>query len=183
MNPEPFSAVSGTAITIQLVVGLLFLLSTVAKIREPMQLFHTIGDFFDGRFGPLSYIVGSGLILSEVVVAISHLTGLYLSVVVPFTITLLTCFLTFVIVSIYRDLSIDCMCFGVGETVSWRTASRVVVLLAGEGTLYYISQFHLLIELPLLVLMSVFICSIAVITLFNWLLRLTDLVEFLRTSS
>lgn len=123
---------------VQIAVGLVFLRSALGKLRHPQWFLRGVEDYrvIPARLVPYA---GAFLIVAEVVIALSHLSGWFLVVIVPASIALLALLGAIVTITIRRGLAVSCLCFGAGEeqeVVSMRTTGRLGVLLCAELLLW-----------------------------------------------
>ncbi len=112
-------------LVVQLALGVVFLLSDTAKLRNPMTF----------AFGLL-------LMPGEVFLALSHLTGWLIVVGVPLAMVTLVSFAVAVGVNLLRRREVPCYCFGDGrETISGRSLTRLLMMTSGEVVLVTDSGF------------------------------------------
>ena len=120
-------------LVIQLALGLVFAVSSTAKLRAPKVLARAVADY---RIVPdsVDYPLGCALIAAEVLLAITHLTGCLLAIAIPLGFGMLTSFAVAVSVNLGRGRSLPCHCFGGNsqEQISLHTLTRVLLLTGAE---------------------------------------------------
>lgn len=116
----------------QLALGVVFLASTVGKLRRPASFIRGVADY-DLLPRPIALALGALLIPVEGFVALTHLGGFALATATPLAIGLLVIFAVAVTVSLRRERELPCFCFSSdgSELISGRTVARVLGLLAG----------------------------------------------------
>lgn len=120
---------------VQFAVGTVFLWSSLRKLQNTDYFMSSMAGYelLPSQLVPPSAIA---VICLELLIGLSHVTGVGLSVVLPLSITLLLGFVVAVTLTIKRGLTVPCACFGPSDqTVSMRSIARLIVLLAGEGML------------------------------------------------
>lgn len=121
---------------LQLTVGVVFLLSAMAKLRDPRGFLRGLAEYelFPRR---LSYGVGSVVMGIEALLAVSHLTGWKLNLAAPLGMCLLGCFALAVGANLWRGRIVHCYCFGRRgkEYISGATLARLIMLISVEGSL------------------------------------------------
>jgi Methylamine utilisation protein MauE len=124
-------------LVIQISLGLVFAISTVAKLLDPLA-------FVEGvkRYGIashlLSSIIGMLIIAVEGWLAITHLSGRTLTLGAPIALCLLGSFAVAVGINLVRGRQVPCHCFGrYGEILSFRTLARLALLGLGEVLLVF----------------------------------------------
>jgi Methylamine utilisation protein MauE len=117
----------------QLALGLVFLLSTLGKLRRPAAFLRGVAEY-EILPAPLAYIFGAVLIPVEAFLAAAHLTGRGLGGAVPLGIAVLLAFATAVAVNLRRNRDLLCHCFDSlgGERISARSLAQLGLLLAAE---------------------------------------------------
>jgi len=124
------SALSHFALAFQFGLGIVFFLSVLSKLRQPLTFVQNIiqYDILPAQF---AYIFGLLLILLEAFLAITFLTGRLSYLVLPLAMALLIIFLAAVGTNLWRGRKIACSCFGnPSEQISSRTVVRLLLLLA-----------------------------------------------------
>jgi hypothetical protein len=119
----------------RLSIGTVFLWSSLRKLQGTDYFISSIAGY---ELLPAQLVrPGAIAVISlELLIGLSHVTGLGLPVVLPFSIVLLLGFVTAVTLTIKRGLIVPCACFGPSDqNVSARSIARLAVLLAGEGML------------------------------------------------
>lgn len=121
--------------SLQLVLGMVFLVAAVAKLRSP-SLFVAVLSKYELFPAALSGVVARGLILVELLIAASLLSGIATAVAVPASGLLLLGFTIVVGSNVRRGRVIPCGCFGsASELVSPRTLARLVMLMGATAVI------------------------------------------------
>ncbi len=123
-------------------IGLVFAYAAYAKLRNvgafiaALRTYRIIG----ASFSPLA---GCLLIAGEMAIAASHLTFFALPYMVSATIALLSVFIGYSAVVVWRGERQRCLCFGADQQdhLDGRTIARTGVLLAGEVVLLGAASF------------------------------------------
>lgn len=120
----------------RLALGLVFLLSTLGKLRRPAAFLRGVAEY-EILPAPLAYVFGALLIPVEAFLAVAHLTGWGLRVAVPLGIAVLLTFATAVGINLGRNRDLLCHCFDSlgGERISARSLAQLGLLLAAEALL------------------------------------------------
>jgi hypothetical protein len=173
----------------QLALGLVFLLSSLSKLRHPAAFLRGVAEY-EVLPVPLAFAFGALLIPVEVFLAAAHLTGWGLGVAAPLGIAVLLAFTTAVAVNLRRNRDLLCHCFDSlsGERLSARSLAQLALLLAAEllvlggvaplapsHRLVYPQQLASLGDLALAALWASF-CLLAGL----WLLRADEVVQLFR---
>ena len=121
-------------LVLQLLLGLVFAISTLGKLRRPAAFIRGVEDY---EILPrvLAPIAGALLIPVEAFLAVSHLTGWALGAAAPLGLVTLGVFLTAVSVNLARRRDLLCHCFdsAYGERISMRSVVQLVLLLVAEA--------------------------------------------------
>lgn len=170
----------------QLAIGSVLLFSSLAKWRNPMGFAQGVADY-DVLPDRLAVIFGLLLVPLETAVAVSHLTGWWISAMVPLGLAMFGSFAVAVAINLKRGRSLPCYCFGDGnnETISTQTLTRLLLLLGGEGLLLLSLKrsgtaelvYHQLVtlrEFGFALFWTAFVVVVA-----TWVLGLPDLQELL----
>jgi Methylamine utilisation protein MauE len=175
-------------LVIQLVIGSVLLFSSLGKWRDPMGFAQGVANY-DVLPDRLAVIFGLLLVPLETVVAVSHLTGWWISATVFLGLAMFGSFAVAVAINLRRGRSLPCYCFGdrKNETISPQTLARLLLLIAGEGLLllslqtsgtanlvYY--QLATPQEFGFALFWTAFVVVVAM-----WVLGLPDLHELLRS--
>lgn len=117
----------------QLAVGLVFLLSGITKLADREAFSHGLNQY-DILPSRLVRPIGELIIVGELAIAASHLSGRLLTAVVPIAVGLLLAFLFVVARAVRKGHHVPCLCFGVGSTelVSTRSLVRLALLVLAE---------------------------------------------------
>ncbi len=117
---------------IQTAIGLVFLLSSVSKLREPRAFVQGVVAY---QVLPPQVAIGYGILLIplEGFVALSLLSDRWTSFGVSIGLLLLFSFFIAVIINVRRHRDLPCNCFGstADERVSVRSLARIGLLAAG----------------------------------------------------
>jgi hypothetical protein len=176
---------------VQLAIGIVFLLSAIAKARNPRTFAQGVMEY--GILPrSVAYFVGLVLLPLEALLAVSHLTGWQLDVVLPLGLLMLLSFGLAVGINLRRGRVLPCYCFGSGaregEMISARTLARLVLLFSAEALLL-IEGNRLTIRQPaayswqagglLKLSLALFWASFVLLTS-SWLLSSFDILNLLR---
>ncbi len=117
----------------QLALGLVFLASSLAKLRDPAAFARGVASYELLPQG-LARSAGYALIPLEALLACAHLTGLWLRPGALLGAAMLCVFALGVAINLRRGRGLPCFCFSArgGELLSARTLARLGLLLAGE---------------------------------------------------
>ena len=117
----------------RLALGLVFLLSTLGKLRRPVAFLRGVAEY-EILPAPLAYVFGAVLIPVEAFLAVAHLTGWELRIAVPLGIAVLLTFATAVGINLGRNRDLLCLCFDSlgGERISVRSLAQLGLLLGAE---------------------------------------------------
>src|SRR5437762_2482758 len=123
-------------LVVQLAIGWVLLFSSLGKWRDPMGFARGVEDY-DVLPDRPAFIFGLLLVPLETAVAVSHLTGWWISSAVYLGLAMFGSFAVAVAINLKRGRSLHCYCFGdsKGETLSGQTLARLLLLIAGEGVL------------------------------------------------
>ena len=114
---------------IRLALGFVFLLSSLAKWRDPRSFVTGVTDF---QVLPRPIALGYGAVLlpAETLVGVSLLTDRFVRIAAPISLLLLVSFLVAVTIAIRAHREVPCHCFGASRTdqVSHRSLARIALL-------------------------------------------------------
>jgi hypothetical protein len=120
----------------QLAMGAVFAVAATAKLARPVGFARGVVDY---RVIPdrLAFALGLFLIPLELFVAVTHLTGYWVTVGAPLSLVLLAGFIFAVAVNIKRGRGIACHCFGGedSEAISPQLLVRLGIMFLAEGAL------------------------------------------------
>lgn len=174
-------------LVIQLVIGTVLLFSSLGKWRDPMGFARGVSDY-DVLPDRLALVFGLFLVPLETAIALSHLTGWWISSAVLVGLTMFGSFVVAVAINLKRGRSLSCHCFGdTGETISGQTLARLFLLIAGEVLLLVSLQtsgnaglvYHQLATAREFGLALFWTALVVVVAM--WILGLPDLHELLRS--
>ena len=177
-------------LVIQLALGCVLLFSSLAKWRDPMDFAHGVEDY-DVLPDRLAFIFGLLIVPLETAIAVSHLTGRWISATALLGLAMFGSFAVAVAINLKRGRSLPCYCFGdsTGETISARTLTRLLLLIGGEGLLLLSLQtsgtanlVYYQLATPLAFGLALFWTAFVLVAAM-WLLGLADLFELLRSRS
>lgn len=179
------------AFALQLSLGFVFLLSTLPKLRRPMEFAQSVVEY---RILPakIASIVALALIPLEAFLMVAFLTGWRTDAAFPIALVMLSIFTIAVGINIRRGRRIACGCFGsASEQISRRTLARLLVLLTVVLLLFAFRSRAGISVLNLAVLMAagstwIYLLQAVMLALFlillaAWLLNLPELVFLVRT--
>lgn len=171
-------------LVIQLAIGCVLLFSSVGKWRDPVGFAHGVEDY-DVLPDRLAFIFGLLLAPLETAVAVSHLTGWWISAALFLGLAMFGSFAAAVAINLKRGRSLPCYCFGdsTGETISVQTLARLLLLIGGEGLLLLSLQTSVTAN-PVYHQVATFrelgfalFWTVLVVMAAMWLLGLADLFE------
>ncbi len=120
-------------LVLQLAVGLVFLASTLGKLRYPRAFARGVADY---ELIPeaAAYVLSWTLIPVEAFIAIAHLSGQWLPIAAPLGLITLLLFTAAVGINLARGRGLPCYCFGGrgSDTISWRSMVRLLLLIGAE---------------------------------------------------
>lgn len=121
--------------TLQAVLGTVFFLAAVGKLRRPSRFVAAVGGYElvpSALIAPLSI----GLMVTESVVSLSLLSGWLLDVGTSAAGALLLAFAAAISINLRRGRHVPCGCFGsAGERISGRTLVRLAMLILAATAL------------------------------------------------
>ena len=123
------SVLSYFALTFQFSLGVVFLLSSLPKLRQPLTF---VGSVVEYKILPsqVARVLALALIPLEAFLAVAFLTGWWTEIALPLSMVLLSLFLIAVSINLRRGRSVQCGCFGnTNELISPRTLARLLMLL------------------------------------------------------
>lgn len=166
----------------QLAIGLVFLRSSLGKLQHPGQFLRGLTEY-DILPEWLVHPAGILLIGAEVMIALSHLSGWFLPLIVPASIALLSAFVAAMIVTIRRGVTVSCLCFSAGdgqEIVSIRTVVRLTLLLGVEMLLWHSLRSEPYWPPPYALnpreLLLALLCAGLVLNVTSWILAAPEIV-------
>jgi hypothetical protein len=182
--------ITNLLLVVQLAIGTVLLLASLGKWRDPVDFARGVTDY-EVLPDWLAYVFGLLLIPLETLIAVSHLTGWWISAAVLTGLAMFATFAVAIAINLARGRSLPCYCFGdgEGEAISAQALARVLLLLGGEGLLlafpgkpgtsrlvYHqiasLSQFGFALFWTAILLVSGM-----------WILGLPDLLELMRSHS
>jgi hypothetical protein len=123
------SLASQIAYALQLVLGVMFLVSASSKLRRP-RLFQRIVTNYRLLPREASPFIAGLVIAAEAFLAAALLSGELVEPAVALAAVVLTAFSAAIAVNIRRGRAIPCGCFGAAETpISWRSLARNAFIL------------------------------------------------------
>jgi len=126
-----------SALTLQIAIGLIFLMSAWGKARDLPTYLAGLSEY---RLlsESLLRLAGMTVLAFEVLLAWAHLSGVRLQLFAPLSVALLTTFAIVVGIVLHRGRPVPCLCFGArsGENVTGVTLARVLVIAAAECALW-----------------------------------------------
>ena len=175
-------------LVVQLAIGWVLLFSSLGKWRDPMGFARGVEDY-DVLPDRPAFVFGLLLVPLETAIAVSHLTGWWISAALLFGLAMFGSFAVAVAINLKRGRALPCYCFGDrdGETLSPQTLARLLLLIAGEGLLLVSLQtsgtpdlvYHQLAtprEFGFALFWTAFVVVVAM-----WILGLPDLHEMVRS--
>lgn len=181
------SVLSYFALAFQFSLGIVFLLSSLPKLRRPLAF---AGSVVEYKILPaqVARVFALALIPLEAFLAVAFLTGLWTEISLPLSMVLLSLFLIAVGINLRRGRSVQCGCFGnASELISSRTLARLLLLLI---VVMFLTVFRSISSssLPVLARMTadastlidfiqIVFLSIFLILLSAWILNLPELIS------
>lgn len=123
------------SVGLRLVVGAVLLYAAYSKLRQPWLVFAMSIDAYGLLPEWAVLFAARTLPWAELVLAVLIVKGCGLRYAALAATTLLAVFFAVMVYSYQRGLSIDCGCFGLGDTLGFRTLFRDGVLLAASVVL------------------------------------------------
>ncbi len=185
-----FTILTHFAFVFQFSLGIVFLLSTLPKLRRPLAFAQSVVTY---KVLPdqVAYVFALTLIPLEAFLAIALLTGFLTDIALPLAITLLIVFFVGVGINLKRGRRISCGCFGeTSEQISPRTLARLFLLLTvvlllvvfrniGGTSLPHLGAMTANGSTLIYLLQSVFL-AVFLILLGAWILNLPELALLVR---
>jgi uncharacterized membrane protein YphA (DoxX/SURF4 family) len=119
------------AIAVRIVLGVIFIYSAYAKLKDPWALFAMSIDSYGLLPLPWVEFVARTLPWFELLLGVWLITGLFSRISTIFSSLLLATFFALMIRARVKGMEINCGCFGPGEPISWKTMLRDGSLVAG----------------------------------------------------
>lgn len=166
----------------QLAVGLVFAAAAAAKVRHPIAFAHGL-QAYEVMPVWLSLRLGWSIITAEVLVAVTHLTNVFMPDGALLGIALLTTFACAVLINLRRGIAVSCFCFdmGGGDAVSWLTMARLAALLICESFIVWVNSLSIgEIAVSPAVATSALVCAGAGLSTAAWLLAVPRLIDLMR---
>lgn len=189
MQLPDHDAVAFLAHSLQVSLGFLFMLAVIPKLSSPGRFSKNVAEY---RVVPrrASRWLAGALIGSEVVLAVTLMSGLLVEVTLPIAAITATAFIVGVGINLERGRQIPCGCFGLRddrERISSRSVVRLVFLLLAvsvlmaafySGATYPVSLFSLSGDgaAVLAYLVDLAALCAAILLLASWLLTLPELL-------
>jgi uncharacterized membrane protein YphA (DoxX/SURF4 family) len=120
-------------------LGLVFLYTGYAKLRQPWYVFAGMIDNYGVVPPQVSEVIARVLPALEVILGSALLVGLYRKLSSAATVVVLVPFFVLMLQAYIRGMTIDCGCFGQGQTLGIRTLMRDGVLVAASLWLAFLS--------------------------------------------
>lgn len=173
----------------QITVGLLFFMSSVGKLADPIAFANGVIDYAVGpKF--LAYPGAAAIIVGEGFIAISHLSGWQLAIALKFSLGLMSAFFVVVVLNLWRGRILPCYCFGghTDEVISRTTLVRLIVIGALEYCLLRAHSSWTIVSLSgeykrngLGGLVGNFILALGLVQVGMWTSEVTNLLALLRS--
>src|SRR5215469_7437865 len=119
-------------ILLRLVLGGIFIYAAYTKLREPWQLFAAGIRSYEVLPMQAADLLARTLPWFELLLGVLLIVGRWLRVSTVAVSGLLLVFFTLMVRAHVKGQTIDCGCFGPGETISWKTLLRDGSMLAGS---------------------------------------------------
>lgn len=167
----------------QICLGVVFLASTLGKLREPRALAHGLRDYgIENEF--LAAALLMVLTIVEGAIAFSHLTAIGMDTSIPIALALLSVLLLLVGRTLHNGKRVSCLCFGAsnGELVSVRTVARLATMLIAECVLALSRALGYrapdLSQDTLAEFARYALCSLLLLCFVGWLFNVAILIQF-----
>jgi len=181
------SVLSYFTLAFQLSLGIVFLFSSLPKLRRPLAFTGAVVEY---KILPaqVAHVFAFALIPLEAFLAVAFLTGWWIDIALPLAAVLLSLFLIAVAINLRRGRNIPCGCLGnTSELISPRILARLLLLLT---VVMFLTAFRSTsgVALPglagmtadvstlIYVIQTVFL-SIFFILLSAWILHLPELIS------
>lgn len=128
--PAGWNLRRGLVLLGRLLLGGVFVYAAYTKLRQPPMLFALSIDSYQLLPEWAVVAVARALPWFELALGLLLVAGIWLRWVAAAASALLLVFFGVLVRSHFKGLGIDCGCFGVGETLSWRTLLRDGLLAA-----------------------------------------------------
>lgn len=184
-----FSVLDYFALAVQFSLGIVFFLSSLPKLRQPVAFARNV-DAYKILPSPLAYAFGLVIIPLEFFLIVAFLTGWFIELALPLAFILLVLFLVAVGINLRRGRNISCGCFGnASEEISPRTLARLIILSGVVLLLIGLQSTHsrsFLIgaininTISLLYLVQAAFMAAFLILLTTWLLNLPEWLPIVR---
>ena len=119
-------------IVLRMVLGAIFVYAAYTKLSEPWQLFAAGIRSYEVLPNQAADLLARTLPWFELAVGLLLIVGRWLRVSTLAMSGLLVVFFSLMVRAYAKGQTIDCGCFGPGETISWKTLLRDGSLLAGS---------------------------------------------------
>jgi uncharacterized membrane protein YphA (DoxX/SURF4 family) len=138
-NSRPFRI---GVMVLRVVLGGIFIYAAYLKLVEPWQLFAAGIRSYEVLPMPAADFLARTLPWFELIVGILLVAGRWLRVSTLVTSGLLLVFFSLMVRANIKGQTIDCGCFGPGETISWKTLLRDGSMLAGSLVVTVVAFAH-----------------------------------------
>ena len=132
MNFSRSKPVKIAAIVLRIVLGGIFVYAAYTKLSEPWQLFAAGIRSYEVLPTGAADLLARTLPWFELVIGLLLIAGRWLRVSTLAMSGLLLVFFSLMVRASIKGQTIDCGCFGPGETISWKTLLRDGSMLAGS---------------------------------------------------
>ena len=132
MSSSQSKAVKAVVLILRIALGAIFIYAAYTKLTESWRLFAAGIASYEVLPMWAVELLARTLPWFELLVGLLLIVGRWLRVSTVATSALLLVFFSLMVRAYFKGMTIDCGCFGPGETISWKTLLRDGGLLAGS---------------------------------------------------
>jgi uncharacterized membrane protein YphA (DoxX/SURF4 family) len=132
MSSSQSKTVKAVVLILRIALGAIFIYAAYTKLIESWRLFAAGIASYEVLPMWAVELLARTLPWFELLVGLLLIAGLWLRVSTVSTSALLLVFFSLMVRAYFKGMTIDCGCFGPGETISWKTLLRDGGMLAGS---------------------------------------------------
>jgi uncharacterized membrane protein YphA (DoxX/SURF4 family) len=132
MSSSQSKTVKAVVLILRIALGAIFIYAAYAKLTESWRLFAAGIASYEVLPMWAAELLARTLPWFELLVGLLLIAGRWLRVSTVSTSALLLVFFSLMVRAYFKGMTIDCGCFGPGETISWKTLLRDGGMLAGS---------------------------------------------------
>jgi uncharacterized membrane protein YphA (DoxX/SURF4 family) len=132
MSSSQSRTVKAAVLILRIALGAIFIYAAYTKLTESWRLFAAGIASYEVLPMWAVELLARTLPWFELLVGVLLIAGLWLRVSTVSTSALLLVFFSLMVRAYFKGMTIDCGCFGPGETISWKTLLRDGGMLAGS---------------------------------------------------